>query len=71
MFLGLTNEPTTFIYLMNKVFQNFLGSFVTIFIDDILVYLKNEGDHRSHLRVVLRILKEHQLFSIYIKCEFF
>ena len=71
MSLGLTNEPAAFIYLMNKVFQNFLGSFVTVFIDDILVYSKNEGDHRSHLRMVLRILKEHQSFSIYIKCEFF
>ena len=71
MSLGLTNEPAALIYLMNMVFQNFLGSFVTVFIDDILVYSKNEGDHRSHLRVVLRILKEHQSFSIYIKCEFF
>ena len=67
----LTNAPAGLMDLMNRMFQNYLDLFVIVFIDDILVYSKNEGDHRSHLRMVLRILKEHQSFSIYIKCEFF
>ena len=65
-----TNSPTTFIDLMNRVFRNYLDSFVIIFIGDILVYSKSEGDHMNHLTVVLQVLKEHQLFSKYSKCEF-
>ena len=57
--------------LMNRVFRNYLDSFVIVFIDDILIYSKNEGDHMNHLRVVLQVLKEHQLFAKYSKCEFF
>ena len=56
--------------LMNRMFQNHLDSFVIVFIDDILVYSKNEGDHMGHLRVVLQTLKEHQLFAKYSKCDF-
>ena len=63
MSFGLTNAPKAFIDLMNKLFQNYLDSFVIVFIDDILVYSKNEGDHMYHLRVVLQVLKENQLFS--------
>ena len=55
---------------INKVFQSYLDSFVIVFIDDNFVYSKNEGDHMDHLRVVLQVLKENQLFSKYIKCEF-
>ena len=63
MSFGLTNAPTAFMDLMKRVFQNYLDSFVIVFIDDILVYSKNEGDHMNHLRLVLQVLKEHQLFS--------
>ena len=59
MSFGLTNAPTTFMDLMNRVFQNYLDSFVIIFIDNILVYSKNEEEHMGHLRVVLQTLKEH------------
>ena len=58
------------INVMNRVFRSYLDSFVIFFIDDILVYLKNEGDHINHLRVVLQVLKDNQLFSKYSKCEF-
>ena len=68
MSFGLTNAPVVFMDLMNRVFQNYLDSFVIVFSDDILVYLKNEGDHMNHLRVVLHVIKEHQLFSKYSKC---
>ena len=56
--------------LMNRVFQNYLGSFVIVFIDDILVYSKYEGDHMGHSRVAFQTLKEHQLYAKYGKCEF-
>ena len=56
--------------LMNMVFQNYLDTFVIVFIDDIMVYPKNESDHMDPLRVMLQALNEHQLFSKYSKCEF-
>ena len=57
----LTNALTSFIDCMNTVFQNQLDSFIILLIDDILVYSENECNHMNHLRVVLQILKEHQL----------
>ena len=56
--------------LMNRVLWNYLDSFVIVFIDDIFVYSKSKDEHMVHLRVVLRVLKEHQLFVKYSKCEF-
>ena len=48
-----------FMDIMIKVFQSYLDSFVIVFIDEILVYSKSEGDHMNHLRVVLQVLKEN------------
>ena len=56
---GLTNAPTAFIDLMNRVFKPYLDSFVIVFIDDILIYSKNEAEHEEHLRIILQTLKEH------------
>ena len=70
MSFGLTNSPAVFMDLINKVFRSYLDLFVIVFIDDILAYSKNEGDHMNHFRVLLKVLKEHQLFSKYSKCEF-
>ena len=53
MYFCLPSAPGTFIDLMNRVFQNYLDSFVIVLTDDILVYSKNEGDHMDHFRVVL------------------
>jgi hypothetical protein len=53
MSFGLTNTPAHFMNLMNKVFMEYLGRFVVVFIDDILVYSKNDSDHEEHLRMVL------------------
>jgi hypothetical protein len=53
MSFGLTNAPAYFMYLMNSVFMNELDKFVVVFIDDILIYSKNEAEHANHLRVVL------------------
>ena len=70
MTFGLTNAPAYFMNMMNKVFMEFLDKFVVVFIDDILVYSKNEEEHKEHLRLVLGKLTEHQLYAKFSKCEF-
>ncbi|KAA3474120.1 DNA/RNA polymerases superfamily protein [Gossypium australe] len=56
--------------MMNRVFQPYLDRFVVVFIDDILVYSRTEEENESHLRVVLQILREKQLYAKFSKCEF-
>ena len=70
MSFGLTNAPAYFMNMMNKVFMEFLDKFIVVFIDDILVYLKNKEEHKEHLRLVLEKLREHQLYAKFSKCEF-
>jgi hypothetical protein len=67
---GLTNAPAHFTYLMNSVFMPELDKFVVVFIDDILIYSKNEEEHAKHLRIVLTRLREHQLYAKFSKCAF-
>jgi hypothetical protein len=55
---------------MNKVFMEYLDKFVVMFIDDILIYSKNEEEHEEHLRFVLQKLREHQLYAKFSKCDF-
>ena len=66
----LTNAPTTFIDLMNRVFLPYVDHFVVVFIDDILMYSKVREDHDTHLRVVLETLRKEQLYAKLSKCEF-
>jgi hypothetical protein len=70
MSFGLTNAPTYFMYLMNKVFMDYLDKFMIVFIDDILIFSKNEEEHDEHLRLVLQKLRENQLYAKLNKCEF-
>ena len=70
MSFGLTIAPAYFMNMMNKVFMEFLDMFVVVFIDDILVYSKNEEEHKEHLRLILERLREHQLYAKFSKCEF-
>lgn len=56
---GLSNTPTTFTCLMNSVFRKYLDKFILVFLDDILVYSKNEEEHKEHLGLVLNVLREH------------
>jgi len=57
-------------YLMNSVFMPKLDKFVVVFIDDILIFSKNEEEHAEHLRIVLQRLREHKLYAKFSKCEF-
>jgi hypothetical protein len=57
-------------YLMNKVFMEYLDRFVVVFIDDILIFSKNEEEHDEQLRMLLQKLKENQLYAKLNKCEF-
>jgi hypothetical protein len=70
MSFGLTNALAYFMNLMNKVFVEYLDRFVVVFIDDILIYSKNDSDHEEHLRLVLQKLRNIQLYTKYSKCEF-
>ena len=66
----LTNAPAAFMDLMPRVFQPYLDQFVMVFVDDILIYSKSKEEHKDHLRVVLLILRHHQLYTKFSKCEF-
>jgi hypothetical protein len=70
MSFGLTNAPAYFMYMMNKVFMEYLDKFIVVFIDDILVYSRNEGEHEGHLLLVLQKLRDHKLYAKLSKCEF-
>ena len=70
MSFGLTNAPAHFMYLMNSVFMPGLDKFVVVFIDDILIYFKNEEEHAEHLRVIPQRLREHKLYAKFSKCDF-
>ena len=56
--------------LMHRVFQTYLDQFVMVFVDDILIYSQSKEEHENHLRIVLRVLRDHQLFAKFSKCEF-
>jgi hypothetical protein len=70
MSFGLTNALAYFMYLVNKVFMEYLDKFVVVFIDDILVYSKDEEEHAEHHRLILQKLWEHQLYVKLSKCKF-
>ncbi|XP_052732432.1 uncharacterized protein LOC128196232 [Vigna angularis] len=67
---GVTNAPAIFMDYMNRIFRPYLDKFVVVFIDDILIYSKSHEEHEEHLRVVLGVLKEKELYAKLSKCEF-
>ena len=66
----LTNAPTIFMDLMNRVFKEYLDCFVIIFINNILIYSSSLEQHEIHLRLVLQRLREKQLYAKLSKCDF-
>ncbi|GJS75989.1 putative reverse transcriptase domain-containing protein [Tanacetum coccineum] len=67
---GLTNTLAVFMDLMNRVCKPYLDKFVTIFIDDILIYSKDKKEHEEHLKAILELLKKEKLFAKFSKCKF-
>ncbi|GKD61854.1 putative reverse transcriptase domain-containing protein [Tanacetum coccineum] len=67
---GLTNTPTVFMDLMNRVCKPYLDKFMIVFIEDILIYLRNKEDHEEHLKLILELLKKEELYAKFSKCEF-
>ena len=56
---------------MNSVFNKYLDKFVLVFLDDILIYSKNEQEHEEHLRIALQLLRDHKLYAKLRKCDFY
>jgi hypothetical protein len=71
MSFGLTNAPATFVSLMNTIFREYLGVFTLVFMDDILVFSKNEEEHKEHLKNVFDVLRRHTLYTKRSKCQLF
>lgn len=69
--LDLTNVSTTFMNLKNCVFRDYLDKFVLVFLDDILIYSRNEEEHCKNLETVLKHLTKHRLYGKLSKCTFF
>ncbi|GJS99077.1 putative reverse transcriptase domain-containing protein [Tanacetum coccineum] len=67
---GLTNAPAVFMDLMNRVCKPYLDKLVIVFIDDILVYSKDEEEHGKHLKIILELLKKERLYTKFLKCDF-
>ena len=68
---GLTNAPMKFMCMMNNIFTKYLYKFILVFIDDILIYSKSKKEHEDHVHIVLQVLREHQLYAKFSKCDFY
>ena len=67
---GLTSAPSTFMRLMNHVLRAFIGKFVVVYFDDIIIYNKNLDDHLINLKYVFDVLRKERLFANLKKCTF-
>nr|GEV25537.1 putative reverse transcriptase domain-containing protein [Tanacetum cinerariifolium] len=67
---GLTNAPVVFMDLMNRVYKPYMDKFVIVCIEDIIIYSKNEKEHKEYLKGILELLKKEKLYAKFSKCEF-
>src|SRR6266498_4780855 len=67
---GLCNTPATFQWLMNQVLRKYLGKFVLIYLDDIIIYSKTFKEHKKHVRLVFEVLRAASLMMKPKKCKF-
>lgn len=67
---GLSNAPSTFMRLMNEVLHDFLGKFVVVYLDDILIFSRTKEEHLKHLAIVLQKLSDEHLTINPEKCDF-
>ena len=70
MSIGPINAPVAFMDLTNRVFCEYLDSFVIVSIDDILIYSMTREEHEQHLTMALQVFREHQVCMKFSKCEF-
>ncbi len=68
--LGLSNSPSTFQSVMNKVFAPYIGKFMQVYLDDLIVYSKTAAEHAEHLEIVFKVLQEHEFYANPVKCTF-
>ena len=71
LLFSLTNAPITYMCLLNGISSEYLNHFILVFLDDILIYSKSEDEHEEHLKLVLQVLREHQMNAKLRKWNFY